>query len=207
MLKELLKKYLEDDAKVTNFLNDMKASKIYTSSEENIDSRYTKLKGDYDALTTKEAEAQALINQLKEADKGNEGLQSKITEYEGKIATLEAQNTQLAIDSTLKVELLAKGAKASDIDYLMFKAKQGEELQLDKDGKIKGFDTLIERLQKTCESNFDSKSAKKVEVKDLPQDNEDKDTVTKEQFNKMNYQQRNELFNSNKELYDKLKGE
>ena len=29
-------------------------------------------------------------------------------------------------------------------------------------------------------------------------------TITKEQFNKMNYQQKLELYNNNKDLYDKL---
>ena len=43
MLKNLLKKYLNDDAKVDEFLNDMKSNKIYLSNEENIDRRYSKI--------------------------------------------------------------------------------------------------------------------------------------------------------------------
>lgn len=50
MLQELLKEYLGEDVKVTEFLNKMKEKKIYTSNEENIDTRYSKLKGDFEAL-------------------------------------------------------------------------------------------------------------------------------------------------------------
>ena len=37
MLQDLLKKYLNDEAKVNEFLNEMKTQKIYTTKEENSD--------------------------------------------------------------------------------------------------------------------------------------------------------------------------
>lgn len=205
-LQELIEKHFGKDAEKTNaFLEDMKASKIFTTNEENLDIRYGKLKGNYDALVTKEKEAQQLIEQLKGASKGNEDMQTKITQYENTIKDLEAKNQALQIDNAIKFELLAKGAKASDIDYLMFKAKQGDELKLDKDGNVKGLEHIVEDLKKTCQSNFEDSSKKKVDVKNLPNDDNGKPSVTKEQFNKMGYAEKNKLYQENKELYEQLK--
>lgn len=203
MLQKLLKEFLGDDAKVTEFLNKMKENKIYTSSEENIDTRYTKLKGDFEALTTKEKEAQDLITELKKSNGAD--LQTKVTEYETKIADLEKQNAEMTIDNEIKFGLLAKGAKASDIDYLMFKIKQGDdELKLDKDGKVKGLEHIITDCQKVYSSNFEDKSKRKVDVIDLQQDNEHKDTMTKAEFLKKPYAERVQFANDNPEAFNEL---
>ena len=111
-LQELIKKHFGDDeAKATAFLDEMKENKIYTASEENLDTRYSKLKGDFDAKTKEYDESQNLIAELKKASKGNEEMQTKFTEYESKVAQLQAENEQLKIENALKVELL--GAKAN----------------------------------------------------------------------------------------------
>ena len=205
MLQDLLKEFLADDDKVNQFLEKMKSEKIYTSKEENMDTRYPKLKSDYEALLTKDKQSQELIEELKKTNGSNEGLQAKIGEYEGKIAELEKQNEALTIDNAIKFGLLSKGAKADDIDYLIYRIKQGDnELKLDKDGNVKGLDNIIDDIQKTCSSNFEDKSKKKVDVKDLPEGNEGKNTITKEMFSKMGYKERNKLYQENKELYDKL---
>ena len=210
MLTELLKKHLgEDEAKINAFLEEMKNNKIFTTNEENIDLRYGKLKGNYDALVSKDKESQALIEQLKSSNKGNEEMQTKISEYERRIAELEEQNEALTIDNAIKFELLSKGAKPDDIDYLIFKAKQnGNEFKLDKEGNVKGLDNIVDDLKKTYQSNFEMKENKKVDVKGLPENDNPQPTLSKEQFNKMGYNKRVELFNKNPELYDQLsKGE
>jgi hypothetical protein len=209
MLHDLLKEYLGDDSKVEEFLSKMKENKIYLSAEENIDGRYSKLKEDYESLSNKSKESENLIAQLKKQNGDNETLQNQIKEYEGKIAELEAEKEKLTIDNTLKFELLAKGAKANDIDYLIYRAKQGDtELKLDKEGKIKGLDDLIDGLKKSYASNFEESQKKKVDVKKLPDDDQQKDVITKEAFDKMGYSERNKLYKENKELYEQLsKGE
>lgn len=209
MLQDLLKKYLNDDAKVNEFIEEMKKEKIYTSSEENMDTRYPKLKSDYEALLSKDEQSQKLIDELKKSNGNNEGLQAKINEYESKIAELQKQNETLVIDNAIKVGLLAKGAKANDIDYLIYRIKQGDnELKVDKEGNVKGLDSIIDDIAKVYSNNFEDKSKKKVDVKDLPSGSDDKNTVTKEMFNKMGYKERAKLYQDNKELYDQLsKGE
>ena len=208
---ELLKKYLgEDEAKNKEFLDEMKNNKMFLSGEENIDVRYNKLKGNFDALTAKDQEAQALIEELKKSSQNSEENQAKIKEYEARINELEKKNEELTIDNAIKFSLLSKGAKASDVDYLIYRAKNGDtELKLDKDGNVKGLDELVDSLKKNYSSNFDEPQKKKIDVKDLPpNDDEGKNTITREQFNKMSYGEKNKLFKENKELYETLqKGE
>lgn len=204
-LQELIEKHFGKDVEKTNaFLEDMKASKIFTTNEENLDIRYGKLKGNYDALVTKEKEAQQLIEQLKGASKGNEDMQTKITQYENTIKDLEAKNQASQIDNAIKFELLAKGAKASDIDYLMFKAKQGDELKLDKDGNVKGIDDLIDGLKKSCASYFEESKKKQVDVKELPNEDPTKDTMTKEEFLKKPYSERAQFAADNPEAFQEM---
>lgn len=203
-LQELIKKHFGDDeAKITAFLDEMKTNKIFTASEENLDTRYSKLKGDFEAKTKEYDESQNLINELKKASKGNEEMQTKFTEYESKVAELQAENEQLKIENALKVELLGAKAKASDLDYLMFKYKQeNNEITLDDNGKIKGFD--IEKIKTAYPSNFEVESKKKVDVNNLPNINGKPSTITKDDFNKMGYQERNKLYLEDKDLYTEL---
>lgn len=203
-LQELIKKHFGDDeAKITAFLDEMKTNKIFTASEENLDTRYSKLKGDFEAKTKEYDESQNLINELKKASKGNEEMQTKFTEYESKVAELQAENEQLKIENALKVELLGAKAKASDLDYLMFKYKQeNNEITLDDNGKIKGFD--IEKIKTAYPSNFEVESKKEVDVNNLPNINDKPSTITKDDFNKMGYQERNKLYLEDKDLYTEL---
>lgn len=205
MLHDLLIKHIGDEAKVAEIEKDMKENKIYLSNEENIDTRYKKSKADNDVLSAENAKLKSQIEGLTKANGGNEELQGKITQYEEKIAEQEAQLKQLQAESAVKFELLAKGAKASDMDYLLFKAKQLGELKLDKEGNVKGLNDLVENLKKTCQSNFEESSKKKFDVKKLPNDDEKKDVITKERFDKMGYQEKNKLYQENKELYEQLR--
>ena len=205
MLQDLLKEYLGDDAKVDEFLGKMKENKIYVSAEENIDGRYSKLKQDYESLTNKSKESESLIAQLKKENGNNETLQNQIKEYEGRIAELEAENEKLTIDNAIKFELLSKGAKANDIDYLIYRAKQSDtEIKLDKDGKIKGLDDLVDGLKKSCASNFEESKKKQVDVKELPEQEPQKDTMTKEEFLKKPYAERAQFAQDNPEAFQEM---
>ncbi len=202
-LQELLKKYLEED-KITSFLDDMKNNKIFTASEENLDNRYQKLKGEYDTLTSKSNEDVKLIEQLKEASKGNEDMQKKFTEYDSTIAKLQAENKQLKIDNEIKVELLASKAKAKDLDYLIFKIKQEhQDLELDENGKIKGIN--FEDIKSVYPDNFEVESKKEVDVNKLPNINDKETTISKEEFDKMGYQEKNKLQREDPDTYKSLK--
>lgn len=204
-LQELLKAQNLTDEQVKGILDAMKQNKIYTASEENLDVRYGKLKTDHDAMVAKDAESQKLIAELQRATKGQEDVQTKITKYE---ATIQKQQEELAeakTESALKIGLLSAGAKATDIDYLIYKMNHDSDWkpELGEDGQVKGLDDKVKGLKTQFPSQFESTSTKKIEEKKLEKP-EQKDTVTKEDFNKMGYQARNKLFNENPELYKEL---
>ena len=99
---EILKANGIDDKAAEAVLASMKKNNIFTASEENLDVRYGKLKGEHDTLTSQYGEAQTLIKNLKAANTGNEELQGKITDYEGKIQQMEKELKQTNIDAALK---------------------------------------------------------------------------------------------------------
>ncbi|WP_407399581.1 phage scaffolding protein [Treponema sp.] len=183
-------------------LDDMKANKIFTSSEENLDIRYGKLKTDHDSLSQQYAEAQKLIEDLKKSSKGQDGLQEKIADYEAQIGQLQAQLAQTQIDSAIKVGLLSE--KALDVDYLTFKLKEKGSLELDDQGKIKGWDDKIAALKTQLPGQFEGTGKKTVLENKLPEDNGKGSEITKEAFTKMGYQERVKLFNENPDAYAEL---
>ena len=88
---------------------------------------------------------------------------------------------------------------------MMFKAND-LDIELDKDGKIKGIDDILDQLKTQFPSQFEHSQLKKVEENKLPKVPETPQ-ITKEQFNRMSYHEKNELYNTNKKLYDELRGE
>lgn len=166
-IAEILKaKGVADDV-VQAILDDMKANKIFTSSEENLDIRYGKLKTDHEGKLKELTEAQNLINELKKSTKGQEDLQGKITAYEGQVEQLQKELAQTKLDAEIKVGLLAE--KALDVDYLTFKLKEKGELALDENGKIKGWEDKLAALKVQLPNQFEAAGQKKVIENRLPE--------------------------------------
>ena len=207
-LQELLKSIeglTEDQQKA--ILEGMKKNKIFTASEENLDVRYGKLKTDHDNLTAEHQKSTDLIAQLQKQTKDNEGIQKKITDYQVQIQTLQQEAIQAKTESALKIGLLSAGAKASDIDYLIFKMSHDNDWkpELGEDGQIKGLDDKLKGLKTQFPSQFESSASKKIDEKklDKPDDNRG---ISKEEFSKMGYQERLKLYNENPDQYNELMG-
>lgn len=162
-LAEIFKAKGVSDEIAAAVLADMKANGIFTASEENLDVRYGKLKGEHETATKQLGEANALIETLKKSTKGNEDLQQKITTYEGQVQTLQAELAQAKLDSAINVGLLAAGVKPDDVDYVTFKLKQKGELSLDESGKVKGWDDKLAALKTQLPAQFESSGQKKYQ--------------------------------------------
>lgn len=204
-LKEILKaKGVADDV-IESIMGDMKTHKIFTASEENLDIRFGKLKADHDALVQKDTESQKLISELQSATKGQEDVQKQIAEYQAQIAKQDEELKQAKTESAMKIGLLSAGAKASDIDYLLFKLNHDADWkpELDDNGQVKGLDDKVKGLKTQFPVQFEASSTKKIDEKKLDKP-DDKQTVTKDDFKKMGYQSRLKLFNENPELYNEL---
>ena len=198
---EVLKAQGLTDEQIVKISADMKSNKIYLASEENLDVRYNKLKLESEQNAQELAKSQALITELQKGNKGNEELQTKIKGYEDEIANLKKQNEEQKLESALDRVLIE--ANVQDVDYVKFKIKEkGAVLKLDDKGNLSGTKELIDDLKVQLPNQF-TKNAQKINEIKLPQ-NDDNKGVTKDQFNKMSYQERLKLFNENKEAYDEL---
>lgn len=170
-LNEILKANGVGDEAIAAIAAAMKENKIFTASEENLDIRYGKLKTQHDGVNQQLTEANALIEDLKKSNKGNEGLQQKVTAYEQQVAQLQKELEETKIDAEIKVALLAN--KAVDVDYLTFKLKnKGEALTLDENGKITGMDDKIAALKTQFPAQFETAGKKTVIENRLPQQQE-----------------------------------
>ena len=199
-LQEILKaKGLSDDD-VQSIIGEMKQNKIFTAGEENLDIRYNKLKGDFENLTKQHGESTTLIEQLKKDNAGNEGLQTKITEYEGKVQQLEQELQKTKVDAALKVALLE--ANVTDVDYLSFKIREKGEVKLGDDGKIKGIDDTIAALKTQFPQHFASESKKKIDEHKLPEGDDKGNGWTKKELLSKPYNERLKMYQENPEAFN-----
>lgn len=200
-LNEILKAKNIEEEVIKSILEDMKANKIFTSSEENLDIRYGKLKNQHETASQQLKEANDLIATLKQSTEGQEDLQKKVTDYETQIATLQAQLEETQIDADVHVELLSAGVKPDDIDYVMFKLKAKGKLERGEDGKIKDMDDKIAALKTQLPAQFTGESKKNILENKLPNEHENGDAITKESILKKPYAERMKIFNENPEAY------
>lgn len=204
-LNEILKANGVNDEAISAIAAAMKENKIYTASEENLDIRYGKLKTQHDGVNQQLTEANALIEELKKSNKGNDGLQQKVTDYETKVQQLQAELEQTKLDAAIKVELLAN--KAVDVDYLTFKLKnKGEALTLDENGKIKDWDDKLAALKTQFPNQFEASGKKTVVENRLP-GNDEESTLTKSDILKKPYAERAKIFEENPEGFRAAMGE
>lgn len=206
-LQEILKSKGMSDEDITSVIGEMKQNKIFTASEENLDVRYGKLKTDHDNLTAEHKKSTDLIAELQKTTQGQEDVQKQITEYKQTIQKLQEEAQEAKTESALKIGLLSAGAKADDIDYLIFKMSHDSDWkpELGDDGQVKGLDEKLKGLKIQYPNQFETTSQKKVEEKKLDKP-DDEPSVSKEEFAKMGYQERLNLYNTNPDQYKELSG-
>lgn len=130
-------------------------------SKEKYDSELEKLNGLITGKDTEIGNATKLIEELKKASKGDEGMQQKISTYETENARLQKELEETKVNSAIKVALLE--AHAVDTDYMTYKIKaalkeKNEELKLDDDGNIKGWDNMLTSLKTQFPTQFTASS-------------------------------------------------
>ena len=203
-INEILNARGLDDTAITGVLDDLKANKLFFSSEENMDIRYGKLKTQHDGLNKQLTEANALIETLKKSTKGQEDTQQKIAAYETQVQQLQQELEKTKILSEAKFAL--KDAGALDVDYMLYKLQEKGDLAMGDDGKIKDWDDKLAGLKTQMPTQFESKNGKKNILENkLPEDgNPGENKITKEAFDKMGYQARVALRKESPELYDQM---
>ena len=199
-LKEIMSANGIDNAVIEKIASEMKANKIYTASEENLDIRYGKLKNEHTALAQQTSDLQAQIAQFEQL---KVQLTSQAEEANKKIAEMQSENAKIKTDYALERALME--AKVQDVDYLKYKLKEKhpDGFKLDANGKIESINTVIDDLKVQFPNQF-VKTEKKIEEKKLEKSDNDNGGISSEQFSKMNYHERAKLFKENPEQYAEL---
>ena len=199
-LKEIMLANGIDNAVIDKIASEMKANKIYTASEENLDIRYGKLKNEHTALTQQTTDLQSQIAQFEQLKLQ---LTTQAEEANKKIAEMQSENAKIKADYALERALME--AKVQDVDYMKFKIKEKhpDGFKLDENGKIESINTVIDDLKVQFPNQF-VKTEKKIEEKKLEKSDNDNGGVSSEQFSKMNYHERAKLFKENPEQYAEL---
>ena len=199
-LTEILKANGVDDEVITKITADMKANKVYTAGEENLDIRYGKLKNDHALAQQSIADLQSQIAQFEQLKSQNANL---IEEANKKLAELQSENDRIKLDNALERALIE--AKVQDVDYMKFKLKEKhpDGFKLDENGKIESINTVLDDLKVQFPNQF-AKTEKKIEEKKLEKSDDNNSGISSEQFSKMNYHERAKLFKENPEQYAEL---
>ena len=199
-LKEIMLANGIDNAVIDKITSEMKANKIYTASEENLDIRYGKLKNEHTALTQQATDLQSQIAQFEQL---KVQLTTQAEEANKKIAEMQSENAKIKADYALERALME--AKVQDVDYMKFKIKEKhpDGFKLDENGKIESINTVIDDLKVQFPNQF-AKTEKKIEEKKLEKSDNDNGGISSEQFTKMNYHERAKLFKENPEQYAEL---
>lgn len=163
--------------------------------------KYTEANTKLEDITKQLEEANNTIKDLKKNNADNEALQNQVKEYEEKIKTQKADYESKVRNLTLDaaIEKALSVAKAKHTDLLSSKIER-DKLVINDDNTITGLDEQLNSLKENYKDLFE------VTVSGTtPTNTESSSGITKEQFNKMGYKERVELYNSNKELYTQLK--
>lgn len=200
-LQEILKARGIADADIEAIMGEMKQSKIFITSHENMDVRYPKLKKDHDDLTIQHGESTKLIEQLKNGAENSEAMQSKITSYEQQIAKLQAELTEAQVVSAAKLALINAGA--TDVGYALYKLQEKGKLELDDKGEIKGIDDMLAGLKTQAPAAFGGANgqAQVVQHKLPPHDQGSGAAMTRAEFLRKPYPERAAFQAENPEEY------
>jgi len=185
-------------------IGEMKQNKIFTTTHENMDVRYPKLKADHDSLVAQHGESTKLIDQFKAGAKDNEALQGKITSYEAQIADLMKQLKEQKVDAAMDRLLTAAGAKAEDLDYLKFQWRKKGEITLDDNDEIKGSDDAIAGLKTQHPVQFAVAEQRELQPHKLPDRKAEDGGMTRSEFLRKPYAERAAFANENPDAYNTI---
>ena len=179
---------------VDNPAEDEDTQKTFTQSEvdELIKKRLAKQEKSFDKRMQEKLDEAEKLRQMNETQKA-EYEQEKQKAY---IAELEAKINRSGLEREAS-KMLSEGGIVADEKILGIVVKDTAERTQE---AVESFVALVNELaDKKVGEKLKGKTPKKMEDTTAGE-------ITKEQFNKMGYQSRNELLQNNPELYHKLKG-
>lgn len=196
MTKEQLRALNLTEEQINAIIEDYGKNYVSKAQFNEKNDAYKQAKLEIENLTTD-------INNLSEANKANEALQSQIKELQDAATKREADYNEniknMKIDTAITKALSKSGAMNETIlTGLLDRTK----IAIGEDNTITGIQEQITALKESDPYLFKQDSIKGVVLGDAtPKTN---DGITKEQFNKMSYLDRVQLQETNPDLYSEL---
>ena len=155
-LVEILKSQGVTDEQISKITASMKENKVYETSLENAEEKYSKIKSKKEDLESQLKTSNDTIEGLKKSNKDNENLQKTIKEHEETIESLKK-------DSDAKIKNLtldnAINSKLSKVDDKYKKLLQGqfdrEKMSIKEDGTIEGLEEQFKTISETYKEWFE----------------------------------------------------
>lgn len=155
-LVEILKAQGVTDEQISKITASMKENKVYETSLENAEEKYSKMKSKKEDLESQLKTSNDTIEDLKKNNKDNENLQKTIKEHEETIESLKK-------DSDAKIKNLtldnAINSKLSKVDDKYKKLLQGqfdrEKMSIKEDGTIEGLEEQFKSISETYKEWFE----------------------------------------------------
>ena len=198
-MENILKDLGIEEEVVKNILKSMKDNKIFITKEEKIEERYNKLKLEKEDLKDKLLNADKTIDELKKSNKDNESLQATIKAHEDTIKNIKKEYEDKVRYMSIQNAIQSKLTDTKYADLLESKFDK-DKLVVNEDGTVSGIDEQLKAIKDTYKELF----TPVVSGKEPNKGSSSGLTITKEQFSKMTYKEKVELYNTNKELYDSL---
>lgn len=200
-MNELLTNAGLTEEQVKAVLEGMKEAKIYTTKEQNIDTRYEKLKTQKADLEVQLATANTAIEDLQKNNLTNTELQAQVEAYKTAAETAKKEADEkvrlLTLDNAINEKL---GEFDSKFHALLKGAFDRNTLQVDENGKVNGIDEQYTAIKE----QYGELLTVKVQGGTPPNPTTGSKGLTKEQFANMTYSERLEVYNKQPEVYKQL---
>lgn len=152
--KNFLKSQGLEDETVEKIAKGLAGAKIYLTSEERLDERYTKLKGQNELLDEQLKTANSTIETLKKNNGSNDDLQKEVKKYKDDLKDLQDKYDRDVTMIEKRRLVIADLEKAGAINAdLLVHSIDLEKVEL-KDGKISGHTDSIKDLKKNYANQF-----------------------------------------------------
>ena len=153
--KELLKtKGLTDD-QINSVISGMKENKIYLSNEENIDTRYKKLKDKKEEIEEQLKTANTTIANLKQYEADNEKLKEDIASFETKKAEYEKRLAEKDFNYALEDALKSYKSKNNKLVKALLDTEKIKVV----DGKVIWWDEQLKSIKEENDYLFEKEVA------------------------------------------------
>lgn len=157
-LSEILKNQGLSDEQINKITADMKENKVYETSLENADEKYSELEIEKNNLKGQLDKANTTIKDLKKDNKDNETLQNTITEHEKTIENLKKDNADKIKNLTLDNSINSKLSKVDDKYKKLLESQfDREKMTINEDGTITGLDEQYKIISETYSEWFGDK--------------------------------------------------